>query len=78
MKLMIEWLCYDREFGEGLKPFYLPVSPSIHRDSYRCYIFFLAPFVLMWYISYNVFMNIWFDLIHFSEMQIRLYRFKRK
>ena len=75
---MIKWSYYDQNFGERLKLFYLPVIPNIRENSHRCYIFPLAPFVLIGYITYHVFMCVWGDLLYFSGLQIRLMKSKEK
>lgn len=57
--------------GSPLPRFYLPVVRPVNRDVYECWIFLLAPFVLIYYISRNVFWSIWRDLLDFSMLLSR-------
>lgn len=75
---MIQWAYRQMKLGEMVKPFYLPVSRDIRSNAWNCYIFPVAPFVLMGDIVYRVFMNVWYDLMRFLEVQTEPIDIKRK
>jgi len=64
--------------GEKLPLFYFPVIRQSNRDAYECWILPLAPFVLLYYITKNVFWSIWTDLMEVLYMLEVMNRKKKR
>lgn len=61
--------------GEVIPRFYLPVYMNYDSFSIECWIFFLAPFVLLYKITKDVFWLIWKDLLDFyKNLSLKKYK----
>lgn len=66
--LVVIYAIYLKDEGERMPRFYLPVRRCDTRHAYECWIFPLAPFVLLWILTYRAFIGIWRDLLDVSLM----------
>ena len=69
---MISWLQIQIGHGEAPPRFYLPVNQNLTEQSWNCYFFLVAPFVLFGKIIHSVFRNVWWDLTRLPEIQLKL------
>lgn len=63
-----EWFYVVVSEGYERPLWYLPVRRKIDRHAYECWIFPIAPFVLIGFIVNNIFWSVWSDLITFQEL----------
>jgi len=64
---------FRKENGAKIPLFYLPVYEPQDRYALECWFFLLAPFVLLWRITINIFWSIWKDLLEFQRLQTYKY-----
>lgn len=57
--------------GEMIPPFYLPVYEHQQMYALECWIFPLAPFVLFYRITSNMFWALWRDLVDYQRLTIK-------
>lgn len=75
---MKSWLHIEIVQGERIPRFYLPVKQSLMTNSWNCYFFLVAPFVLIGKIIHSAFMNVWQDLMQLLEIQLQLRSIKKR
>lgn len=56
------------EYGQELPKFYLPIYRNMSSLTVECVPFYVAPFVLAWYIFKNAFRCIWADLLDTNKL----------
>jgi len=66
-KLISEYVIRFTPDGVRFSPFYLPVKRKLNEGGWECYIFFLAPIILIFQIIKNMFWSLWRDLLEFNE-----------
>lgn len=65
---ILERLFFDVKEGYMIPPFYLPVTRERFNGSFRCWIFPLAPFALVFTIIQRAFRSVWSDLLDTSDL----------
>lgn len=66
MKKLVSTILIERvKEGARIAPFYLPVrrDPNPIRDAWECWVFPLAPFAVLFYVTKYALISIWKDII---------------